>query len=58
MHKVGRKEIRKGGKIDSKEYKVNVPNSVTYLIIHLYLSGVWLNVAPRTHTVRHVFKRD
>jgi hypothetical protein len=35
-----------------------VPNSVTYLIRHLYLSGIWLNVAPRTDTIRHLFKRD
>ena len=28
--------------------KVDVPNSVPILIAHMYLSGLWLGVAPRT----------
>jgi lipopolysaccharide export system protein LptC len=29
--------------------KVKVPNSVTNLVRHLYLSGMWSGVAPRTN---------
>ena len=36
-----------------------MPNSVTYLFIeHLYLSGIWLHVAPRTDIKKtSVYKR-
>jgi hypothetical protein len=38
--------------------KVDVPNLVTYLNRHLYLSGTWFGVAPIIDTERNVFKRD
>lgn len=28
------------------------------LIVHLYLSGMWLYLAPRTDTKTHVLKKD